>query len=346
MADRHDREAGLPELGRDRDGLLGRQRDGDAWSSHDQPSVSGSLAVTVSSPSASAVTRAPKPGERGDGVPKDDAGVVGDREEEFTVGSGRNADRLDTGDPGQLALEAGDARDADEARHDDAGGEAFGAGAVGVRHESRKAGGQGVVADHRRSPPRRGILGCEGGGLGLGGVEVGRQAKGVDARVARHRSRSRPCRPRRRRLLAPWSTPRPRASAGWASSARGGVGRSRARRPSRRRPRRESRATARRRPAARRGSHRPARRRRPRFGVGRGRGLAVELPPSRPRAAARAGCRPSPRSGSRPLRRSGAGRTRPSRPRRRRPDAGRARCVPRCRPRGRRSRARGEPCGG
>ena len=67
------------------------------------------------------MTRAPKPGKRGDGVGKPEIGFVGDSEDELTVGAGRHADRLDAGHAGQVALEAGDARHADEAGHDHAG---------------------------------------------------------------------------------------------------------------------------------------------------------------------------------------------------------------------------------
>ena len=48
-----------------------------AGSGHDQPSASGSRAATVSSPSASAVTRAPKPGSVGDDVAQGDGRTRG-----------------------------------------------------------------------------------------------------------------------------------------------------------------------------------------------------------------------------------------------------------------------------
>ena len=117
----------------------------------------------------------------------DDVGGVVDGEEELTVGAGRDADRLDAGEPAEMALEAGDARDAHEADDDDLGRLRLGRAslvAALARDEPGEAGGEGVVADLgdllaslAESAAWR--------GLGLGGVVVGRQAEGRDAEVVR-----------------------------------------------------------------------------------------------------------------------------------------------------------------
>ena len=97
---------------------------------------------------------------------------MGDREDELTVGAGRHADRSDAAHAGQVALEASDARHADEPGHDHTGRRDVGGRGVVLGDESGQPGRQGVLGDRRDLVIGVGGLGGEGGRFGLGGSEV------------------------------------------------------------------------------------------------------------------------------------------------------------------------------
>ena len=127
-------ESGLAEFGHDGDLLLGRKCDDDGRTGHRwlltgcraQPALR--LVVGLGVVGADVQRAFAVPGDAGlearhagDRVAQHDVGGVVDGEEELAVGTGRDANRLNAGEPSEMTLEAGDAGDAHEPDNDDLG---------------------------------------------------------------------------------------------------------------------------------------------------------------------------------------------------------------------------------
>ena len=114
-------EATGMELGDDGVALRLRQQERDGRPAvrgghADQPSASGSRAVTCTTPSAVLVTRAAKPGMVGTASRKETSGRWVTLNTNSPVGPGGDGHGLDAGEAAEMALEARDAGDGHEAR--------------------------------------------------------------------------------------------------------------------------------------------------------------------------------------------------------------------------------------
>ena len=145
-------EATVVELGDDGVALRLRQQECDdrpaVRRGHPgQPSASGSRAVTWTTPSAVLVTRAAKPGMVGTASRKETSGSMGHVEDELTRRPGCDGHALHAGEAAEVALEARDAGDGDEARHDDLGGTrlAVDVGVIVARRQERHPVGEGLL---------------------------------------------------------------------------------------------------------------------------------------------------------------------------------------------------------
>jgi hypothetical protein len=118
-----------------------------------------------------------------DAIAEIESRIVAHREHELTVRAGRHADRANALDAGEVALEAGDAGDADETGHDDAGRSDLVRGGGLVGDQAGQARCKRVVGDRRDLLLIGARLRGERGRLGFGIGEVTVQTERRQARV-------------------------------------------------------------------------------------------------------------------------------------------------------------------